>query len=42
MPEYAEARRLTAMLQNFMPISSSVVPGDSILRECIGGSQLAY
>ena len=42
MPEYAEARRLTAMLQNFMPIASSVVPGDSILRECIGGSQLAY
>lgn len=42
MPEYAEARRLSAILQNFMAIASSVVPGDSILRECIGGSQLAY
>ncbi len=42
MPEYAEARRLSAMLQNFMPIPSTAVPGDSILRECIGGSQLAY
>lgn len=42
MPEYSEARRLTAMLQNFMPVEPSVVPGDSILRECIGGSQLAY
>ena len=42
MPEYAEARRLTAMLQNFMIIPQDAVPGDSILRECIGGSQLSY
>lgn len=42
MPEYAEARRLTTMLQNFMQVNPAVVPGDSILRECIGGSQLAY
>ena len=42
MPEYAEARRLTAMLQNFTTIPQDAVPGDSILRECIGGSQLSY
>lgn len=41
-PEYAEARRLTAILQNFMQVDAAAVPGDSILRECIGGSQLAY
>lgn len=41
-PEYAEARRLSAILQNFMQVDASAVPGDSILRECIGGSQLAY
>ena len=41
-PEYAEARRLTGFLHNFLPIPPNVVPGDSILREYIGGSQLKY
>ncbi len=41
-PEYAEARRLTGFLRNFMAIRPDVVPGDSILREYIGGSQLRY
>ncbi len=42
VPEYAEARRLTGILQNFMSISAKAIPGDSILRESIGGSQLSY
>jgi len=41
-PEYAEARRLTGFLHNFLAISPSLVPGNSILREYIGGSQLKY
>ena len=41
-PEYATARRLTRLLMNFHSIPSQSVPGDSILREYIGGSQLAY
>ncbi len=41
-PEYAEARRLTGFLHNFMAIGADAVPGDSILREYIGGSQLHY
>lgn len=41
-PEYAEARRLTGFLHNFMSIPADAVPGDSILREYIGGSQLSY
>ena len=40
--EYAEARRLTNLLAHFQPVDSAVVPGDSILRESIGGSQLQY
>ena len=40
--EYIEARRLSGFLHNFSPLSSDVVPGDSILREYIGGSQLTY
>lgn len=39
---YLEARRLSGFLHNFSPLSSDVVPGDSILREYIGGSQLKY
>lgn len=42
MPEYTEARRLGALLKNFIAISPDAIPGDSILRECIGGSQLEY
>jgi uridine kinase len=41
-PEYVEARRLTGFLHNFLAIPPTVVPGDSILREYIGGSQLTY
>jgi uridine kinase len=40
--EYAEARRLTGFLHNFLEVPSDAVPGDSILREYIGGSQLPY
>jgi uridine kinase len=39
---YLEARRLSGFLHNFSPLSPDVVPGDSILREYIGGSQLKY
>ena len=41
-PEYAEARRLTGFLHNFFSIPPTAVPGNSILREYIGGSQLKY
>lgn len=41
-PEYAEARRLTGFLHNFLAIPPTAVPGNSILREYIGGSQLRY
>jgi uridine kinase len=41
-PEYAEARRLQAFLDNFAPIPSTSVPGDSILREFIGDSEFKY
>lgn len=36
--EYPEAIRLINLLRNFLPITSEVVPKDSILREFIGGS----
>ena len=39
---YIEARRLEEFLYNFSVLSSESVPGDSILREYIGGSQLKY
>lgn len=41
-PEYGTARRLMRLLLNFHPIPSQSVPGDSILREYIGGSQFSY
>lgn len=41
-PEYAESRRLTEFLLNFIPIQEDLVPKDSILREYIGGSALRY
>ena len=41
-PEYAKASELLAFLQNFMPVSSSSVPGQSILREFIGESDFKY
>ena len=40
--EYLEARRLSGILHNVSLASPNAVPGDSILRESIGGSQLAY
>ncbi len=40
--EYLEARRLSGILHNVSIASPDVVPGDSILRETIGGSQLSY
>ncbi|MFW6152695.1 MAG: nucleoside kinase [Verrucomicrobiota bacterium] len=41
-PEYAEARRLTEFLLNFLALSESVVPPNSLLREYIGGSRFKY
>ncbi len=40
--EYAEARRLSEFLLNFLPASTDCVPATSILREYIGGSVLEY
>jgi uridine kinase len=40
--EYSEAARLLAFLENFAPIHAQHVPGDSILREFIGGSDFRY
>jgi len=40
--EYIEARRLSGILHNFSALSADIVPGDSILRESIGNSQLEY
>ncbi len=41
-PEYAESRRLTGFLLDFLPIPEDFVPPSSILREYIGGSTLEY
>jgi uridine kinase len=40
--EFLTARRLSGLLHNVSIASSGAVPGDSILRETIGGSQLEY
>jgi uridine kinase len=40
--EYAEASRLLTFLENFAPIPPQYVPGTSILREFIGGSEFKY
>lgn len=40
--ERPEVMNLIRMLAPFTPVSSVSVPGDSILRETIGGSQLDY
>ena len=42
MKEYAEARRLLSFLENFASIPPQYVPGDSLLREFIGGSAFKY
>jgi uridine kinase len=39
-PEYLEAKRLLAFLAWFRPLPADFIPGDSILREFIGGSTL--
>ncbi len=41
-PEYAEARRLSGFLMNFIGTSDIAVPSNSILREYIGGSTFKY
>lgn len=41
-PEYNEASRLLAFLNNFLPMPASFVPGQSILREFIGNSEFSY
>ncbi|MDR2542862.1 MAG: nucleoside kinase [Treponema sp.] len=40
--EYAETSRLLSFLENFTPIPPQHVPGTSILREFIGGSEFKY
>lgn len=40
--EYAEASRLLRFLNNFSPISANNVPGKSLIREFIGGSEFKY
>jgi uridine kinase len=40
--EYVLARRLSGRLHNVSLATASAVPGNSILRETIGGSQLEY
>lgn len=40
--EYAEASRLLRFLEHFSAIPSSNVPGKSIIREFIGGSEFKY
>lgn len=37
-PEYLEAKRLLKFLNYFQGIDSNMIPGNSILREFIGGS----
>lgn len=41
-PEYAEARRLSEFLLNFLSVAADPVPRTSILREYIGGSAFRY
>jgi len=40
--EYAESSRLLRFLDNFYSIPSDCVPGQSIIREFIGGSEFKY
>jgi uridine kinase len=39
-PEYIEAKRLLALLEWFVPVNPDYIPGNSIMREFIGGSTL--
>ncbi len=40
--EFAEARRLSEFLLNFLPVPPNAIPRNSILREYIGGSSFSY
>jgi len=40
VPEYIEAKRLLAFLEWFLPIDATLIPGNSIVREFLGGSIL--
>ena len=40
--EFSEAKRLLAFLEHFTPIPPQLVPGNSILREFIGGSDFEF
>jgi uridine kinase len=40
IPEYVEAKRLLALLEWFRPVSTELIPDNSIIREFIGNSVL--
>ena len=42
VPEYAEARRILKLLDNFVPIAPEEIPPTSLLREFVGGSSFKY
>ncbi|WP_304479892.1 nucleoside kinase [uncultured Duncaniella sp.] len=42
VPEYAEAYRLRKFLGYFLPIPSTLIPPNSLLREFLGGSSFHY
>lgn len=42
VPEYGEAHRLRKFLSHFLPISASMIPPTSLLREFLGGSSFRY
>ena len=42
VPEYAEAKRLSTLLEYFDPIDEKAIPNNSILREFIGDSIFEY
>jgi uridine kinase len=41
-PQYAEAQRLLRFLSFFLPLQTTDVPKNSILKEFIGGSSFRY
>lgn len=40
VPEFIEARRLLAFLEWFLPLDTTMIPANSIVREFLGGSSL--
>jgi uridine kinase len=40
VPEFIEAKRLLTFLEWFLPVEAALVPGNSIIREFLGGSIL--